>query len=65
MFRLTPWSNDPVADTNTEVFYIRDEDTGSYCPRPVCHARAMRFTASDMASATASLRTAKAASTAN
>jgi cellobiose phosphorylase len=27
-FRLTPWSNDPVADPNTEAFYIRDEDSG-------------------------------------
>ena len=24
-FRLTPWSNDPVSDANTEAFYIRDE----------------------------------------
>ncbi len=24
-FRLTPWSNDPVCDANTESFYIRDE----------------------------------------
>ena len=27
-FRLTPWSNDPVGDANTEAFYIRDEATG-------------------------------------
>ncbi|MDI1238139.1 MAG: hypothetical protein PSV26_11705 [Polaromonas sp.] len=27
-FRLTPWSNDPVGDPNTEACYIRDEDTG-------------------------------------
>ena len=27
-FRLTPWSNDPVGDPNTEAFYIRDEDSG-------------------------------------
>jgi cyclic beta-1,2-glucan synthetase len=27
-FRLTPWSNDPVADPNTEAIYIRDSDTG-------------------------------------
>lgn len=41
MFRLTPWSNDPVSDTNTEAFYLRDEDSGHYwsptllpCARP-------------------------------
>ena len=27
-FRLTPWSNDPVGDPNTEACYIRDEDSG-------------------------------------
>ena len=29
-FRLTPWSNDPVGDANTEAFYIRDEDSGRF-----------------------------------
>ncbi len=29
-FRLTPWSNDPVGDANTEAFYIRDEESGRY-----------------------------------
>ena len=29
-FRLTPWSNDPVADPNTEAFYLRDEDSGHF-----------------------------------
>ena len=29
-FRLTPWSNDPVADANTEAFYVRDEDSGRF-----------------------------------
>ncbi|MEB0059452.1 GH36-type glycosyl hydrolase domain-containing protein [Variovorax sp. LG9.2] len=29
-FRLTPWSNDPVSDPNTEAFYLRDEDSGRY-----------------------------------
>ena len=28
-FRLTPWSNDPVCDPNTEAFYLRDEEDGS------------------------------------
>ena len=30
MFCLTPWSNDPVSDANTEAFYLRDEETGHY-----------------------------------
>ena len=29
-FRLTPWSNDPVGDANTEAYYIRDEESGHY-----------------------------------
>ncbi|MBC7480647.1 MAG: hypothetical protein H7337_01720 [Rhizobacter sp.] len=29
-FRLTPWGNDPVADPNTEAFYLRDEDSGHF-----------------------------------
>jgi cellobiose phosphorylase len=29
-FRLTPWSNDPICDPNTEAFYIRDEDSGAF-----------------------------------
>ncbi len=29
-FRLTPWSNDPVGDANTEALYLRDEDSGHY-----------------------------------
>jgi cellobiose phosphorylase len=29
-FRLTPWSNDPVSDANTEAYYIRDEDSGRF-----------------------------------
>lgn len=29
-FRLTPWSNDPVSDPNTEAFYIRDEASGNF-----------------------------------
>ena len=39
LFRLTPWSNDPVSDTSTEAIYIRDEDSGRFwsptlLPRP-------------------------------
>ncbi len=29
-FRLTPWSNDPVSDPNTEAFYIRDDASGRF-----------------------------------
>ena len=29
-FRLTPWSNDPVGDANTEVYYVRDEESGRF-----------------------------------
>ncbi|HEY8040702.1 MAG TPA: glucoamylase family protein [Polyangiaceae bacterium] len=35
--RLTPWRNDPVLDTPSEVLYLRDEETGaiwSSTPRP-------------------------------
>jgi cyclic beta-1,2-glucan synthetase len=34
--RLTPWSNDPVADPPGEVLYLRDEDTGDFwTPTPL------------------------------
>ncbi|MGZ8314470.1 MAG: GH36-type glycosyl hydrolase domain-containing protein [Telluria sp.] len=29
-FRLTPWHNDPVADSSGEAFYIRDEQSGKF-----------------------------------
>src|SRR5206468_990101 len=29
-FRLTPWSNDPVIDPNSEALYVRDEATGAF-----------------------------------
>ncbi|WER50484.1 hypothetical protein CupriaWKF_33605 [Cupriavidus sp. WKF15] len=29
-FRLTPWSNDPVGDANTEAYYLRDEENGRF-----------------------------------
>ncbi|MEP6964937.1 MAG: cyclic beta 1-2 glucan synthetase, partial [Polaromonas sp.] len=29
-YRLTPWSNDPVSDANTEALYIRDEASGRF-----------------------------------
>ena len=29
-FRLTPWSNDPVGDANTEAYYVRDEENGRF-----------------------------------
>ncbi|MGO4222031.1 glucoamylase family protein [Lysobacter sp. TAF61] len=35
-FRLTPWHNDPVADTGGEAFYLRDEETGHvWSPMPL------------------------------
>jgi cellobiose phosphorylase len=30
LFRLTPWSNDPVGDANSEAFYLRDEESGRF-----------------------------------
>ena len=39
---LTPWSNDPVSDSPSDMFYLRDEDTGelwSPTPLPVREAR--------------------------
>ena len=30
LFRLTPWSNDPISDTSAEAIYIRDEDSGRF-----------------------------------
>jgi cyclic beta-1,2-glucan synthetase len=33
---LTPWSNDPVSDPPSEMFYIRDEDSGAlWSPTPL------------------------------
>ncbi|MFT3790430.1 MAG: glucoamylase family protein [Rudaea sp.] len=29
-YRLTPWSNDAVADASGEAFYLRDEETGAF-----------------------------------
>ncbi|MEB0032163.1 hypothetical protein QN372_15500 [Undibacterium sp. RTI2.1] len=29
-FRLTPWSNDPIGDPNTEAYYVRDEESGHF-----------------------------------
>jgi len=43
-YRLTPWSNDPVCDPNTEAFYIRDEETGHYwSPTPLPSPGAARY----------------------
>jgi len=38
-YRLTPWHNDAVADTSSEAFYLRDEESGTYwspTPSPAC-----------------------------
>jgi cellobiose phosphorylase len=35
-FRLTPWGNDPVSDSSSEAFYLRDEETGHFwSPMPL------------------------------
>ena len=35
-FRLTPWGNDPVSDSNGEAFYLRDEERGHFwSPTPL------------------------------
>lgn len=35
-FRLSPWHNDPVADSGGEAFYLRDESTGHvWSPMPL------------------------------
>ena len=30
MFRLTPWTNDPVSDAGGEAYYIRDDESGQF-----------------------------------
>ena len=43
-FRLTPWSDDPVCDANTEAFHIRDEDSGHFwSPTPLPTPGAARY----------------------
>ena len=45
-YRLTPWSDDPVSDPNTEAFYIRDEDSGHFwSPTPLPAPGAARYLA--------------------
>jgi cellobiose phosphorylase len=35
-FRLTPWNNDPLSDSNGEAFYLRDEERGHFwSPTPL------------------------------
>ena len=35
-FRLTPWHNDPVSDSQGEALYVRDEETGHFwSPTPL------------------------------
>jgi hypothetical protein len=44
-FRLTPWNNDPVADTSGEVFYLRDEESGHFwSPTPLPAGEAGQYT---------------------
>lgn len=43
-YRLTPWSDDPVGDPNTEAFYLRDEETGHvWSPTPLPVPGAARY----------------------
>ncbi|MEP7098715.1 MAG: cyclic beta 1-2 glucan synthetase, partial [Dokdonella sp.] len=43
-YRLSPWSDDPVSDPNTEAFYIRDEETGHFwSPTPLPAPGAARY----------------------
>ncbi|MFO7643859.1 MAG: glucoamylase family protein [Desulfosarcina sp.] len=36
VFRLTPWSNDPVGDSRGEAFFLRDEERGHFwSPTPL------------------------------
>jgi cellobiose phosphorylase len=43
-FRLTPWTNDPVSDSNGEAFYIRDEERGHFwSPTPLPSRGAMPY----------------------
>ncbi len=35
-YRLTPWADDPVGDSDGEAFYLRDEESGAYwSPTPL------------------------------
>ena len=44
-FRLTPWHNDPVSDPASEVFYLRDEETGdAWCATPAPMRRDAPYT---------------------
>jgi cyclic beta-1,2-glucan synthetase len=43
-FRLTPWHNDPVADSSGEAMYLRDEETGDvWSPTPLPVRGSMRY----------------------
>jgi len=45
-FRLTPWANDPVADTPSEILYLRDEmnaDCWTVTPEPMSHQHAVQI----------------------
>jgi cellobiose phosphorylase len=59
---LTPWSNDPVSDPNSEAFYIRDEDSGAFWSPTLLPTRGAGAYAHGTASATASSSTRRTAS---
>lgn len=45
LYRLTPWSNDPVSDASGELIYIRDETSGCFfSPTPYPHTSSATYT---------------------
>ena len=43
-FRLTPWYNDPVSDSATEIIYLRDASGTLWSPTPAIVRDASRYT---------------------
>jgi cyclic beta-1,2-glucan synthetase len=43
-YRLTPWNNDPITDSNGEALYIRDEETGHFwSPTPLTNSESKLY----------------------
>ncbi len=43
-YRLTPWNNDPVTDSNGEAIYMRDEETGHFwSPTPLTNSESKLY----------------------
>src|SRR4029450_5233059 len=60
MNRLTPWSNDPVADPGGEALYLRGEVPARAKPRPSCDTG--RGTRASRGPATESIKTSSSSS---